>query len=74
MCGFVELVAWDGLIVVGVILIIIWILALTNVIHIQTSGLEHIFIALAVVFIIAWIFTRFCYGRHYGNRRRTTVV
>ncbi|KAF9287822.1 hypothetical protein BKA57DRAFT_465511 [Linnemannia elongata] len=72
MCGTIAVVAWDGLIVVGIILLILWILSLANVIHIQTRGLEHIFIALAVVFIIAWIFCRFCYHRRRGGR--TVVV
>ncbi|KAF9913235.1 hypothetical protein BX616_010120 [Lobosporangium transversale] len=73
MCGTIEWVAWDGLIIVGLILLIIWILGLANVIHIgNTSGLKHIFIALAVVFIIAWLFTRCCYGRR--RRARGGVV
>ncbi|KAK3814702.1 MAG: hypothetical protein JOS17DRAFT_795284 [Linnemannia elongata] len=62
MCGTIAVVAWDGLIIVGIILLILWILSLTNVIHIQTA---------AVVFIIAWIFCRFCYHRRRG---RTVVV
>ncbi|KAG0041732.1 hypothetical protein BGZ83_001394 [Gryganskiella cystojenkinii] len=67
MCGTIKCVAWDGLVVVGLILLIIWILGLAGVVHIgNTSGLKHIFIVLAVVFIIAWIFTRCC----CGSRRR----
>ncbi|KAG0317626.1 hypothetical protein BGZ99_006197 [Dissophora globulifera] len=72
MCGAIELVALDGLIIVGVILLIVWILALAGVFTVGTGPLEHIFIVLAVIFIIAWIFTRFCYGRGrtgYGGRR-----
>ncbi|KAK3842394.1 MAG: hypothetical protein J3R72DRAFT_442954 [Linnemannia gamsii] len=75
MCGIIEVVAWDGLIIVGLILLVLWILSLANVIHIQTAGLEHIFIALAVVFIVAWIFVRFCYRRRCcGGRGGRTVV
>ncbi|GJJ71341.1 hypothetical protein EMPS_03691 [Entomortierella parvispora] len=71
MCGTIECIAWDGLIIVGFILLIVWILGLAGVITIgSTAGLKHIFIVLAVVFIIAWIFTRFCCGgrRRYGRR------
>ncbi|KAF9956950.1 hypothetical protein BGZ72_002320 [Mortierella alpina] len=75
MCASLELAAWDGLVVVGLILLVIWILGLANVIHIgNTSGLKHIFIVLAVVFIIAWIFTRCCYGRRRGRRGGAAVV
>ncbi|KAF8935401.1 hypothetical protein BGZ47_009970 [Haplosporangium gracile] len=75
MCGTIECVAWDGLVVVGLILLIIWILGMANVIHVgNTSGLKHIFIALAVIFIIAWIFTRCCCGRRRGVRRGGAVV
>ncbi|KAF8964447.1 hypothetical protein BGZ46_000786 [Entomortierella lignicola] len=64
MCGTIECVAWDGLVVVGIILLIIWILGMAGAIHIgDTSGLKHIFIVLAVIFVIAWIFTRCCCGR-----------
>lgn len=48
----------DGLIIVGVILLILWILCLAGVIDFATSGFEHIFIVLATIFIIAWIFAR----------------
>ncbi|KAG0201507.1 hypothetical protein BGX28_005693 [Mortierella sp. GBA30] len=73
MCGTIEFVAFDGLIVVGVILLVVWILALSGVVTIGTGPLEHIFIVLAVIFIVAWIFTRFCYGGRgrcggYGHR------
>ncbi|KAF9986945.1 hypothetical protein BGZ75_001225 [Mortierella antarctica] len=65
----------DGLIVVGLILLVIWILGLANVIHIgSTSGLKHIFVVLAAVFIIAWIFTRCCRGRRRGGRRGGAAV
>ncbi|KAF9134603.1 hypothetical protein BGX30_011819 [Mortierella sp. GBA39] len=75
MCGAIECVAWDGLIVVGLILLIIWILGMANVIHIgNTSGLKHIFIILAIVFIIAWIFTRCCCGRRRRGNRGGAVV
>ncbi|KAI7816036.1 hypothetical protein BC939DRAFT_66498 [Gamsiella multidivaricata] len=74
MCSTIACVAWDGLVIVGLILLIIWILSLVNVIHVgSTAGLKHIFIVLAVVFIIAWIFTRFCYGRRRGGGRRAIV-
>ncbi|KAF9920740.1 hypothetical protein FBU30_009348 [Linnemannia zychae] len=72
MCGTIEFIAFDGLIIVGVILLVVWILAICGVVTIGTGALEHIFIILAVIFIIAWIFTRFCYGRRrlggYGHR------
>ncbi|KAI8346696.1 hypothetical protein B0O80DRAFT_467505 [Mortierella sp. GBAus27b] len=72
MCGSIELAAWDGLIVVGLILLVLWILGLAGVIHVgSTSGLKHIFIALAVIFIVAWIFTRCCCGR---RRARGGVI
>ncbi|KAI1318594.1 hypothetical protein EDD11_006285 [Mortierella claussenii] len=75
MCGTIECVAWDGLIVVGLILLIVWILGLAGVITIgSTAGLKHIFIVLAVIFIIAWIFTRCCYGRRRGVRGGGVVV
>ncbi|KAG9321519.1 hypothetical protein KVV02_001952 [Mortierella alpina] len=65
----------DGLVVVGLILLVIWILGLANVIHIgSTSGLKHIFVVLAAVFIIAWIFTRCCRGRRRGGRRGGAAV
>ncbi|KAF9382943.1 hypothetical protein CPB97_006853 [Podila verticillata] len=74
MCGTIEWVAFDGLIVVGIILLIIWILSLVGVVHIATGGLQHIFIILAVVFVIAWVFTRFFYGRRlYVGGRRSIV-
>ncbi|GJJ71342.1 hypothetical protein EMPS_03692 [Entomortierella parvispora] len=66
MCLAIELVAYDGLMVIGLILLIVWILAMTDVIYIRTYGLEHIFVALAAVFIIAWIFTRCCCNRRRG--------
>ncbi|KAF9908175.1 hypothetical protein EC991_010196 [Linnemannia zychae] len=70
MCGTIACVAWDGLVIVGLILLIIWILSMANVIHVgNTAGLKHIFIVLAVVFIIAWIFTRCCGARRRGTRR-----
>jgi hypothetical protein len=36
-----------------------------------TGGLEHIFVILAIVFVIAWVFIRFYYGRgrYIGGRR-----
>ncbi|CAO3571913.1 unnamed protein product [Mortierella alpina] len=69
MCGTIACIAWDGLVIVGLILLILWILAITNVIHVgSTSGLKHIFIILAVIFIIAWVFTRCCYSRRRRNR------
>jgi hypothetical protein len=62
------------LIIVGLILLIVWIHGLAGVVTIgSTSGLKHIFIILAVVFIIAWIFCRFCYGRRRGGRGRSLV-
>ncbi|KAF9187989.1 hypothetical protein BGZ51_000924 [Haplosporangium sp. Z 767] len=75
MCGTIEWVAWDGLVIVGLILLIIWILGLAGVIHVgSTAGLKHIFIILAVIFIIAWIFTRFCYRRRTRRHRGAVVV
>ncbi|KAF8925633.1 hypothetical protein BGZ58_000633 [Dissophora ornata] len=75
MCGTIECVAWDGLIVVALIFLIIWILGMAGVITIgDTSGLKHIFIVLAVIFIIAWIFTRCCYGRRRRGNRGGVVV
>ncbi|KAF9204531.1 hypothetical protein BGZ59_000990 [Podila verticillata] len=68
MCGTIELVAFDGLIVVGVILFILWILALTNVIYIQRAGLEYIFLVLAIIFVIAWVFVRCCHGSRRVGR------
>ncbi|KAG0035758.1 hypothetical protein BGZ81_000051 [Podila clonocystis] len=74
MCGTIEWVAFDGLIVVGLILLVLWILSLLGVIHIATGGLQHIFVILAIVFVIAWVFTRFCYGsRRYVGGRRSIV-
>ncbi|KAF9211872.1 hypothetical protein CPC16_008497 [Podila verticillata] len=73
MCGTIACVAWDGLIIVGLILLVLWILALADVIHVATGGLKHIFIVLAVIFIIAWIFTRFCYGRRRHGRGGVVV-
>ncbi|KAG0016540.1 hypothetical protein BGZ82_001025 [Podila clonocystis] len=73
MCGTIACVAWDGLIIVGLILLVIWILALLDVVHIANGGLKHIFIILAVIFIIAWIFTRCCYGRRRHGRGRAIV-
>ncbi|KAF9299913.1 hypothetical protein BGZ74_008497 [Mortierella antarctica] len=71
MCGTIEWVAFDGLIVVGIILLTLWILSLVGVVHIATGNLQHIFVVLALVFVIAWVFTRFCYGgrRYFGGRR-----
>ncbi|KAF9167016.1 hypothetical protein DFQ26_006151 [Actinomortierella ambigua] len=71
MCGTIELVAWDGLIVVGVILLVLYILSLVDIIHIQTAGLKHLFLVFLIIFLIAWIFMRCCYGR---RRRRGGVV
>lgn len=34
MCGTIACVAWDGLIIVGLILLVLWILAITDVLHI----------------------------------------
>ncbi|KAG0311094.1 hypothetical protein BGZ99_010399 [Dissophora globulifera] len=75
MCGTIECVAWDGLIIVGLILLIVWILGVAGVVTIgSTSGLKHIFIVLAIIFIIAWIFTRCCYGRRRRGTRGGVVV
>ncbi|KAF9155186.1 hypothetical protein BG015_010768 [Linnemannia schmuckeri] len=76
MCGTIEFIAFDGLIIVGVILLVVWILALCGIFTIGTGALQHIFIILAVIFIIAWIFTRFCYGgrRRVGGYGRRTIV
>ncbi|KAG9326027.1 hypothetical protein KVV02_000738 [Mortierella alpina] len=71
MCSSIEIAAYDGLVVVGLILFVVWILALTGVIYIKTYGLEHVFIALAVVFIIAWCCTRCCC--HRSRRHRTAA-
>ncbi|ORZ04081.1 hypothetical protein BCR41DRAFT_426105 [Lobosporangium transversale] len=74
MCSTIEFVAFDALIVVGVILLIVWILALCGIFTIGTGPLEHLFIVLAIIFIIAWLFTRFYYGgRRWGYGRRTIV-
>ncbi|GJJ68977.1 hypothetical protein EMPS_01323 [Entomortierella parvispora] len=76
MCGAIECIAWDGLVVVGIILLIIWILGMAGVVHIgDTAGLKHIFVVLAAIFIIAWIFTRCCCGgRRRAGRRGGAVV
>ncbi|KAF9354694.1 hypothetical protein BGX34_010853 [Mortierella sp. NVP85] len=74
MCGTIEWVAWDGLVIVGLILLVIWILGLAGVIHVgSTAGLKHIFIILAVIFIVAWLFTRCCYHRRRTTRRGVIV-
>ncbi|KAF9976670.1 hypothetical protein BGZ73_008067 [Actinomortierella ambigua] len=72
MLGTIELVAWDGLLIVGAILLICYILALTDIIHVKTSGLKHLFLVFLIVFIIAWIIMRCCYGRR--RRRGGPVV
>ncbi|KAF9538138.1 hypothetical protein EC957_007213 [Mortierella hygrophila] len=71
MCGTIQFIAFDGFIIVAVILLIVWILALCGIVTIGTGALQHILIIFAVIFIIAWIFTRFCYGgrRRVGGRR-----
>ncbi|KAF9992207.1 hypothetical protein BGZ79_003379 [Entomortierella chlamydospora] len=75
MCGTIEYLAWDGLLIVGFILLVIWILGMAGVIHVgNTAGLKHIFIILAVIFIIAWIFTRCCCGRRRRTRGGVVVV
>ncbi|KAF9346737.1 hypothetical protein BGX26_001748 [Mortierella sp. AD094] len=64
MCGTIEYLAWDGLVIVGFILLVIWILGMAGAIHVgSTAGLKHIFLILAIIFIIAWIFARCCCGR-----------
>ncbi|OZJ04456.1 hypothetical protein BZG36_02785 [Bifiguratus adelaidae] len=68
MCYGIEVVAWDCLLLVGVILLVVWILGLVGIYTIPTGGLFHIFIALAIIFIIAWLFVRCCYGRRSVRR------
>ncbi|KAI8595435.1 hypothetical protein EDD21DRAFT_448628 [Dissophora ornata] len=63
MCSTIQVVAYDGLIIVGLILLIVWVLAMVDVVHIQTHGLKHVFVILAAVFVIAWIFSRCCCRR-----------
>ncbi|KAL1916723.1 uncharacterized protein VTP21DRAFT_5427 [Calcarisporiella thermophila] len=65
MCTSIAFAAWDGLVVVALILFVVWILGLAHVYTIPTHGLVHVFIALAIIFVIAWIFMRCC------GRRRT---
>ncbi|RUS22733.1 hypothetical protein BC938DRAFT_475202 [Jimgerdemannia flammicorona] len=71
ICGTIEVVAWDLLVIVAIILLIVWILGLVGIYTIPTGGLFHIFIILAVIFLIAWIFVRCCYRR---GRRSAAVV
>lgn len=69
MCYGIEVVAWDLLIVVAVIMLIVWILGLVHIYTIPTGGLFHIFIVLAIIFLIAWVFVR-CFGCGGRYRRR----
>lgn len=70
MCYGIEVIAWDLLVVVAIIMLIVWILGLVHVYTIPTGGLFHIFIVLAVIFLIAWIFVRCCgCGGRYRRRR-----
>ncbi|KAF9084880.1 hypothetical protein BGX29_010714 [Mortierella sp. GBA35] len=74
MCGTIKCVAWDGLVIVGLIFLIVWILSMAGVITIgSTAGLKHIFIILAIIFIVAWIFTRCCGSRRRGRRGEVVV-
>lgn len=47
MCGTIACIAWDGLIIVGLILLVLWILALVDVLHI---GMRTAYVSL-----LAWI-------------------
>ncbi|KAI8907738.1 hypothetical protein DFJ77DRAFT_513837 [Powellomyces hirtus] len=76
MCQSLEIVLWDILVVIGLVLLIIWILALANVFIVATGPIIHVFLAVAILFIAVWIFVRCCNccrGGRYG-KRRTVVV
>jgi hypothetical protein len=70
MCYGIEVIAWDLLVIVAIILFIVWILGIVHIYTIPTGGLFHIFIVLAAIFLIAWLFVRCCgCGGRYRRRR-----
>ena len=73
MCYSIETVLWDLLVIVAVVLLVLWILSLTGVILVNTGPVIHVFIALAILFAIVWLFVRFCYKRPVGSRRQGIV-
>lgn len=65
MCGTIACVAWDGLIIVGLILLVLWILALADVIHIGMST-EY-------VSLFAWIKSKLI-GKMASNTRSMCLL
>ncbi|KAI8589202.1 hypothetical protein BDZ88DRAFT_152424 [Geranomyces variabilis] len=70
MLAGLELVVWDLLVVVGLILLVLWILSLAHVFLVNTGPIKHIFVVLAVIFLVLWVLVRCCGcgGRKRGNR------
>ncbi|KAJ3012606.1 hypothetical protein HKX48_006191 [Thoreauomyces humboldtii] len=76
MCQCLEVVLWDLLVVIAIILFVLWILTLTHTILVNTGPLKHLFVAVAACFLLVWIFVRCCNccrGGRYG-KRRTVIV
>ncbi|KAJ3175273.1 hypothetical protein HDU87_006355 [Geranomyces variabilis] len=73
MLAGLELVVWDLLVVVGLILLILWILSLAHVFLVNTGPIKHIFVVLAVLFLALWVLVRCC-GCGGRKRGRNNIV
>ncbi|KAJ3044941.1 hypothetical protein HDV00_000225 [Rhizophlyctis rosea] len=73
MCYSCEIVLWDILVLLAIVLLVLWVLSLTHVIFVNMGPLLHVFLAVGILFLLVWLFIRCCRG---GRRRsgRTIVV
>ncbi|KAJ3172032.1 hypothetical protein HDU88_006844 [Geranomyces variabilis] len=74
MLAGLELVVWDLLVIVGLILLVLWILSLAHVFLVNTGPIKHIFVVLAVIFLILWVLVRCCGVGRGGRKRRGGAV
>ncbi|KAI8826948.1 uncharacterized protein EV422DRAFT_502668 [Fimicolochytrium jonesii] len=56
MCAGLEIILWDILVLIAIVLIVIWILGFFHVVTIASAPLIHVFIIVGVLFLITWVF------------------
>ncbi|KAJ3140560.1 hypothetical protein HDU90_007860 [Geranomyces variabilis] len=55
MCYGIEVLLWDILVVIGLILLVIWILDIAHVWNVATGPWKHAFLVVGVLFLIMWV-------------------
>ncbi|KAJ3175274.1 hypothetical protein HDU87_006356 [Geranomyces variabilis] len=74
MCYGIEVLLWDILVVIGLILLVIWILDIANVWNVATGPWKHAFLVVGVLFLIMWVLVRCCGCCTGGRRKRRNAV